>query len=67
MNTQRFKNYGFWIALASFVILVLQQAGLGIDVGKYNEILFALLNVLVLAGIINDPNTTDSLGFADDK
>lgn len=66
MNVQRFKNYGLWVSLASAILLILQQLGYGIDVGKYNEIVFAILNLLVILGILND-NNTNSKWYGDDK
>ena len=64
--TNRWKNYGLWTAVAALVLLVLQAFGIKVDVGQYNEIVNAVLAVLALAGIINNP-TTNNPGFSDDK
>ena len=53
----KFKNYGFWISLASAVILLLQACGLKIDVPIVNEIVTAFLGLLVVLGIISNPNS----------
>ena len=66
MDKCRWKNYGLWIAVASFIPLVLQGFGLDILPTNYTEIINALLSILVMAGIISNPNTT-SKWFADDK
>lgn len=62
----RFKNYGLWVALASFILLLLQNFGVSVDVGRYEEAVNALLVVLVALGLVNNP-TTDKKGFGDDK
>ena len=59
----RFKNYGLWVAVASFLLLVLQAFGLDIDAGKYNELVNGLLSLLVIAGILNNPS--QGSGFKD--
>lgn len=51
----RFKNYGLWVAVASLGLLVIQALGLPIIEDKYNEIVNAVLTVLVLAGVVNSP------------
>lgn len=66
MNTARWKNYGLWISIASFVPLVLQGIGLDILPSNYTEIINALLGILVMAGIISNP-TTSAKWFHDDR
>ncbi|WP_027408893.1 hypothetical protein [Anoxybacteroides tepidamans] len=53
---ERFKNYGLWLAIASFVIMALKTFGVDIDLGKYEDLYEALLSILVMAGIINNPS-----------
>lgn len=65
MNS-RWKNYGLWIAIASFIPLVLQGFGLNILPSNYTEIINSLLGILVMAGIISNP-TTSVKWFHDDK
>jgi phi LC3 family holin len=62
---KRFKNYALWVALASLGLLVAQSFGLEVAADKYNEIVNAILTVLVLAGVVNNP--TSGTGFKDDK
>ncbi|WP_078548626.1 phage holin [Litchfieldia alkalitelluris] len=61
----RFKNYALWIAVASLGLIVAQSFGLEITEDKYNEVVNAVLTVLVLAGVINNP--TSGSGFKDEK
>lgn len=67
MNTQRFKNYAFWSAMFAFLVMVLQTFKVIELPTNYAEIINSFLGLLVLAGIINDPNTTESKWFNDDK
>lgn len=66
MNTQRFKNYGLWLAIGAFIPMLLEAFGVKILPANYDELFKALLAILVLAGIINDPNTESTKGFGDD-
>lgn len=61
----RLKNYGFWLSLASGIIILLQAFGLKVDVPYVNEIITGILGVLVILGIINNPK--DGAGFTDTK
>jgi phi LC3 family holin len=61
----RFKNYALWVAVASLGLIVAQAFGLDIAEDKYNEVINAVLTVLVLAGVINNP--TSGTGFKDGK
>ncbi|WP_442878374.1 holin [Clostridium sp.] len=62
----RWKNYGLWIAIASFIPLLLQGFGLDYLPGNYDQIVNSLLGILVMAGIISNP-TTETKWFLDDK
>lgn len=62
----RMRNYGLWVALASFVLLMLQNFGVNVDVGRYEEAVNAFLVLMVTIGLINNP-TTETKGFGDDK
>jgi phi LC3 family holin len=61
----RFKNYALWLAVASLVLLTLQMFGLQIAEDQYNEVVNAVLTVLVLAGVVNNPS--NGTGFKDKK
>jgi uncharacterized membrane protein len=67
MNWQRFRNYGFWSALFAFIVMILQTFEIVKLPDNYADIINGFLGLLVLAGIINDPNTTQSKWFSDDK
>lgn len=61
----RFKNYALWVAVASLGLIVAQTFGLDIAEDKYNEVVNAVLTVLVFAGVVNNP--TSGSGFKDEK
>lgn len=58
----RFKNYGLWVALASLVGLVLNDAGL-VAPAEYQTYVDALFAVLIAAGVITNPSI--GKGYAD--
>jgi phi LC3 family holin len=62
---KRFKNYGLWLAVASLGLIIAQAFGLTIAEDKYNEVVNAVLTVLVLAGVVNNP--TSGSGFKDEE
>jgi uncharacterized membrane protein len=62
---KRFKNYGLWVAVAALVGMILQDAGVSITPEKYDAYVNAILTVLVLAGIVNNP--TSGRGFKDEE
>jgi uncharacterized membrane protein len=62
---KRFKNYGLWVAVAALVGMILQDAGISITPEKYDAYVNAILTVLVLAGIVNNP--TSGRGFRDEE
>ena len=64
--TCRLKNYGLWISVAAFIPILLTVFGVDIVSEEYNELVNALLGILVAAGLLNNP-TTEERGFADDK
>lgn len=65
----RFKNYGLWVSIFALVGLVCQTYGvfakLGLTNDSYNELVKAVLIVLVGAGIISNPNS--GTGYTDIK
>ncbi|MNO76454.1 Bacteriophage holin [compost metagenome] len=65
-DSSRFKNYALWISVFSLIPLILEAFGLNIIPKNYNEIVTAILSVLVMAGIINNPST-DSKWYLDDE
>lgn len=65
MNS-RFKNYALWASIAAFIPLLLNSFGLDIIPKNYSDLSNGLLGILVLAGIINNPQT-ESKGYFDDK
>ena len=51
----RLTNYNFWISIVSAVLLILQAFNINFDIAYINEIATAVLGLLVVIGIINDP------------
>lgn len=62
----RLRNYPLWVAVAALVLLLLKTFGIEINEGQYEELVNAILGVLVLAGIVNNPVTSDR-GLNDDS
>ncbi len=65
---KRLRNYGLWVAVAAFALLIAQTLGfitLPGQVQQYNQLVNGLLGILVLLGILNDP-TTQNTGYKDD-
>ncbi len=60
----RLRNYGLWVAVASFIVLVAQVFGWQLP-SKYNELVNGLLGIFVLLGVLSNP-TTNNNGFLDD-
>ena len=52
---ERFRNYALWAAIFAFIPILMQGFGLDLLPDNYSEIWTALLGILVLAGIINNP------------
>ncbi|AGK97615.1 bacteriophage holin [Clostridium pasteurianum] len=49
------KSKIFWTAIGAFVLYLLHSAGVGVVDAQYNEIINAVLQLLVLMGILNAP------------
>lgn len=62
----RFKNYGLWVSIFALIPMLCQGFGIKILPENYNEVINAILGILVAAGILNNP-TTENRGFTDDK
>jgi uncharacterized membrane protein len=63
VNKKRLRNYGLWVAVASFVALNLGGFGIDIDLGFYDRFVNGLLGILVLLGVISNPTNPESKGF----
>jgi len=66
MELKRFKNYGLWISIFAFIPLLLKGFNIDILPSNYSEIVSSFLGILVLAGIISNPNS-NSTGYLDDR
>ena len=51
----RLTNYNFWVSIVSAVLLILQALKIKVDFIYVNEVSTAILGLLVVIGIINDP------------
>lgn len=56
----KLTNYNFWISIVSAVLLILQAFDINFDIAYINEIVTAVLGLLVVIGIISNPNKTNS-------
>jgi uncharacterized membrane protein len=66
-DSSRFKNYALWVSVFSLIPLILEAFGLNIIPKNYSEIVTAILSVLVMAGIINNPSTECKWYLDDEK
>lgn len=66
MDTSRFKNYGLWVSICALVPMVFKAFGVDMLPENYNDIVYSILSILVMAGILSNPNTSNK-GFLDDK
>ena len=64
LRKERWRNKGLWIAIASLILLVLQDLGLNITPEHYQQYVTLILSITIMAGIINDPNLGE---WYDDK
>jgi len=62
----RLKNYGLWTSLAALVFMILQNSGVNILPEDWNSYVNSILGILILLGIVNNPDT-ENHGFQDDK
>jgi len=61
----RLRNYGLWMAVASFVLLLAQTFGVQIATEEYKALVNGFLSILVMLGLLNNP-TTESKWYGDD-
>lgn len=61
---QRLKNPSVLISIASQIITILVLLKVNVDVNLVSGIIAAICSILVLLGILSDPNTTNK-GFND--
>ena len=57
----RFKNYGLWVSIAALIPMLFKGFNINILPVNYTELVNAILGVLVLAGILSNPNTSGYL------
>lgn len=59
----KWSNYSLWVGLAAILGMVLIDANIIADLGRYNEYVKAILAVLGMAGVISNPSI--GKGFID--
>lgn len=64
MNS-RWKNYGLWVSLFALMPMLLEAFGVDVLPHNYEEVVKGILTVLVLAGLINNPES--GKGYLNDK
>ena len=52
----KFKNVGLWISVAALIPMVFKGFNINILPVNYTEIINAVLGILILAGILNNPS-----------
>ena len=61
MEQNRFKSWVVWSSIAAQIIALGQLTGLfakyGLDAGAIGDIIAAVLQILVIAGILNNPTS----------
>lgn len=67
MNNNRWKNYGLWVSIFAFIPLILNAFGMKVLPGNYSELVTALLSILVMAGLISNPDTSNKWYLDDGK
>jgi len=61
----RWRNKGLWLSIAAFIPMLLKGFNIDMLPANYDEIVNALLGILVIAGILSNP--TDNTGYLDQK
>jgi uncharacterized membrane protein len=61
---KRLKNYVLWVAVASLLGTGLLDMGIIPSLDKYNFYVDGILNILIVAGILNNPSL--GKGFKDE-
>ncbi|MBU3112115.1 holin [Clostridium lacusfryxellense] len=54
---EKFKNYGLWVSIFAFIPLLLQSFNINVLPENYIEVTNSLLGILVLGGILSNPNS----------
>ena len=58
---EKFKSWALWVSMAALVVFCVKEFG-GVDISaSVNGLLNVLCPVLVGFGIVNNPNSRDSL------
>ena len=66
-DKERWTNKGLWVSIFAFLALILRLTPLYNHIPENYEMLVEMfLGILVLAGILNDPNT-DNKFYSDDE
>ena len=61
MEQKKYKSWALWLAVAALVVFVVKEAS-GVDISaQTNAFLNVLLPVLVGFGIINNPNSKETI------
>lgn len=60
----RLSNYGLWVSIFALIPLLAQAFGYKLP-ENYAQLINAILGILVVAGVLNNPSTINN-GFLDD-
>ena len=68
---KRVKTYAFWVALSSAVVILVQSIanlfGFSIDSSTIENVIMSICGVLVVLGIVVNPNTEGGDNVKDDE
>ena len=59
----KFKNYGLWVSLFALLGMILLDANIITELGRYEQYIQIVLGLLIAAGVISNPNA--GKGFTD--
>jgi len=58
LDKRKLNNYGMWVAIVAQIVIILQVTGVlsVTEIELVNTVTMAVLQILVLAGILNNPS-----------
>lgn len=56
LKKQRWRNKGLWLSLSALVLMVLKDLGFDIAPEHFQQYVSLILGIMVMAGVISDPN-----------
>lgn len=63
----KIRNYGFWMSIIGAAVMIMQALGLNINIPMINEALTSVCGLLVVLGIISNPEKGKGYIDSEDK